>query len=149
MLIIRKAAPADAETLYDLYFNHLTAFPPKEPQDMDVWREKLRRFEADPFYNILVVETDDRVVSAVTLVIIENLTRNLRPYALIENMVTHADYRGRHYATELMDRAGEIAIEFGCYKIMLLTGSKKDSTLRFYENCGFNMNDKTAFIRWL
>jgi ribosomal protein S18 acetylase RimI-like enzyme len=48
-----------------------------------------------------------------------------------------------------MDRASEIATEHGCYKIMLLTGSKNDRTLKFYENCGFNKNDKTAFIKWL
>ena len=84
-----------------------------------------------------------------TLIIIENLTHNLRPYAVIENVVTHADYRGKYYATELMNKASGIAKEMGCYKIMLLTGSKKDSTLRFYENCGFDKNEKTAFIKQL
>ncbi len=33
--------------------------------------------------------------------------------------------------------------------MMLLTGSKLDSTLNFYENAGYNKNDKTAFIMWL
>ena len=32
---------------------------------------------------------------------------------------------------------------------MLLTGSKNPATLRFYENSGYNSNDKTAFIQWL
>ena len=36
-----------------------------------------------------------------------------------------------------------------CYKMMLLTGSKEESTKRFYENAGYNSSDKTAFIRWL
>ena len=83
------------------------------------------------------------------MIIIENLTHNLRPYSVIENVVTHNNYRGDHYATELMNRASGIAAEHGCYKIMLLTGSKKDSTIRFYEYCGFNRHDKTAFIKWL
>ena len=146
-LLIRKAFPSDAEALLDLYFNHLTAYPPMEPQDMELWREKITRFEADPFYHLLVGETGGRIVSSVTLIIIENLTNNLRPYAVIENVVTRTDFRGRHYATELMNRASEIAEEQDCYKIMLLTGSKKDSTLRFYENCGYNSNEKTAFIK--
>ena len=148
-LVIRKATPVDAEALRDLYFNHLTAYPPQETQDMAIWREKLTRFECDPLYHLLVGEIENRIVSSVTLIVIENLTHNLRPYAVIENVVTHADYRGRHYATELMNKASEIASEFGCYKIMLLTGSKKDSTLKFYENCGYNKNDKTAFIKRL
>lgn len=32
---------------------------------------------------------------------------------------------------------------------MLLTGSKEESTLRFYESAGYNKKDKTAFIQWL
>lgn len=32
---------------------------------------------------------------------------------------------------------------------MLLTGSKKQSTLNFYAKAGYNSTDKTAFIQWL
>ena len=149
MLTIRKATPSDAEALCELYWRHLTANPPKEPQDMNVWRDKLARFESDPLYHLLVGEVDSKIVSSVTLVLIENLTHNAKPYAVIENVVTHADYRGRNYATDLMSGANDIAAGFGCYKIMLLTGSRKDSTIRFYEKCGYNKNDKTAFIKWL
>ena len=149
MLKIRKATKEDAEALRELYFFHLTENPPKEQQDMDAWREKLERFEKDPFYHLLVGEAENRVVSSVTLIVIENLTKNLRPYGLIENVVTHADYRGKHYAADLIKKANDIAMGFGCSKIMLLTGSKKDSTLRFYENCGFNRQEKTAFIKRL
>ena len=64
-------------------------------------------------------------------------------------MVTHPDYRKKGLATACLDYAKGIAEKEGCYKIMLLTGSKEESTLRFYERAGFNRNDKTAFIRWL
>jgi len=148
-MIIRKATPNDADALHELYQNHLTANPPVEPQDMAEWQKKIARFAADPRYNLLVGEIDGLIVSSVTLIIIENLTHNVRPYSVIENVVTHADYRNRHYATELMNKASDIAKEHNCYKIMLMTGSKKDSTLGFYQNCGYNMNDKTAFIKWL
>ena len=33
--------------------------------------------------------------------------------------------------------------------MMLLTGSKKPETLRFYEKAAYNSSDKTAFIQWL
>lgn len=81
--------------------------------------------------------------------IIPNLTRNVRPYAFIENVVTHADYRGKGYATECLNYAQEIAEKSNCYKMMLLTGSKKETTLNFYEKAGYNSTDKTAFIKWL
>ena len=146
---IREASPPDAEALYALYTQHLSKNPSPEPLLPAVYREKLARFAADPSYHLLVGETDGQVVSSVTLVVIENLTHDMHPYALIENVVTHADFRGRHFASALMERACELAREAGCYKVMLLTGSKLDATLRFYENCGFNRRDKTAFIRWL
>ena len=33
--------------------------------------------------------------------------------------------------------------------MMLLTGSKKKSTLDFYRKAGYNSEDKTAFIQWV
>ncbi|MCL2357814.1 MAG: GNAT family N-acetyltransferase [Defluviitaleaceae bacterium] len=146
---IRKATPADAEILRRLYHEHLTAYPPKNPADIALWREKIARFESDAEYHLLVGEVEGRVVSTVTLVVIENLTRNLRPYAVIENVVTHADFRGKGCAAALMQHAGEIAQSLGCYKIMLSTGSKTEGTLQFYEKCGFNCRDKTGFVKWL
>lgn len=149
MLQIRKATREDAGALRELYSCHLTSDPPTQGQELGQWEELLQQFEADDNYHILVGVEEGRAISSVTLVVVRNLTHGLRPYALIENVVTHADYRGRHCATALMERAGEIARGMGCYKIMLMTGSKREETLRFYENCGFNRNDKTAFIRWL
>lgn len=81
--------------------------------------------------------------------IIPNLTRNVRPYAFIEDVVTNKNYRGKGYATECLNYAKEIAIKNNCYKMMLLTGAKKESTLEFYKKAGYNSEDKTAFIQWL
>ncbi|MCL2224157.1 MAG: bifunctional histidine phosphatase family protein/GNAT family N-acetyltransferase [Defluviitaleaceae bacterium] len=148
-ITIRKAKPDDAEVLMDLYLNHLKSDLSETPQDMHLWREKIARLEPDPMYHLFVSEVNGRVVSSVTLVAIENLTRNLRPYALIENVVTHADFRNKGHAAALMQQAVQTATALNCYKIILLTSAKEDSTLRFYENCGFNRDDKTGFIKWI
>ena len=94
-------------------------------------------------------EADNKIVSSCVCVIIPNLTRNVRPYAFIENVVTLKDYRGRGYATECLNYAKEIAKMENCYKMMLLTGSKEESILKFYRSAGYNSSDKTAFIQWL
>ena len=90
-----------------------------------------------------------KIVSSCVCVIIPNLTRNIRPYAFVENVVTNYEYRRRGYATECLNYAKEIAKKENCYKMMLLTGSKKESTIKFYENAGYNSSDKTAFIQWI
>ena len=64
-------------------------------------------------------------------------------------MVTHADFRGKGYATECLNYAKKIAEKENCYKMMLLTDSKNEATLRFYANAGYNSADKTAFCLWL
>ena len=45
--------------------------------------------------------------------------------------------------------AKKIATENNCYKMMLLTGSKRPETLNFYAGAGYNSTDKTAFVQWL
>ena len=77
------------------------------------------------------------------------MTRNIRPYALIENAVTNDEYRGKGYATECLNYAKKIAIKNNCYKMMLLTGTKNENTLAFYKSTGYNSDDKIAFIQWL
>lgn len=103
----------------------------------------------DENYHIIVSEIEGKIVSSCVCVIIPNLTRNIRPYAFIENVVTHTDYRGKGYATACLNYAKEIAQKADCYKMMLLTGSKNDKTLDFYKKSGYNCIDKTAFIQWL
>jgi GNAT superfamily N-acetyltransferase len=96
-----------------------------------------------------VGKTDDRIVTSCILVIVPNLTHNQRPYALIENVVTDAAYRNRGFATAILGFAKQIAVNHRCYKIMLMTRSRLQSTLNFYRKAGYNAEDKTAFIQWI
>lgn len=148
-MIIRKAKGTDAEDLKVLYFNYLTHFPPKEEQDMALWEKLLDKFEQDDRMHLLVAEEDGKVVSSVQMAIIESLTHNVRPFAVIENVVTHADYRNRGYASALLERASEIAREHRCYKVSLETGSNKESTLNFYRKNGFSIDEKHSCLKRL
>ena len=78
-----------------------------------------------------------------------NLTHNQQPYAFIENVITDEQFRKRGLATQCLNFAKEIAAKENCYKMMLLTGSDKESTLNFYRKAGYNSEDKTAFIQWI
>lgn len=98
---------------------------------------------------MIVCEIDGKIVASCVCVIIPNLTRNVRPYAFVENVVTHGEYRKKGYATDCLNFAKKIAEKNHCYKMMLLTGSKEEGTLNFYRNAGYNSSDKTAFIQWI
>ena len=148
-MIIRKAISTDAEALKTLYFEHLTRFPPQEPQDMAVWAEMLARFEKDEHMYLLVLEEDGVIVSSVQMAVIESLTHNVRPFAVIENVVTHFAHRNKGYASALLEKATEIAREQRCYKIFLETGSNKESTLNFYRKNGFELDTKHSCLKRL
>lgn len=144
--MVREATKNDLNNLLQLYL-HL--HEDKIPEDSMNLRETWEIIQSDGNHHIILSERDGILVSSCVCVIIPNLTRNIRPYAFIENVVTHEKYRGRGYATECLNYAKRIAIENNCYKMMLLTSSKEKSTLDFYSNAGYNSTDKTAFIQWL
>lgn len=144
--MLREAAADDLNALLELYLHlHEDAVPAIDEHLKSTWEQII----GDPNHHLIVNEIDGKIVSSCVCVIIPNLTRGVRSYAFIENVVTHADYRCRGYARECLDYAKSIAVKENCYKMMLLTGSKKPATLRFYENAGYNSSDKTAFIQWL
>ena len=144
--MVREAHKDDLDSLLNLYlFLHEDSIPDHDQHLQDTWELIIN----DKNHHIIVNEEDGMIVSSCVCVIIPNLTRNVRPYAFVENVVTHRDYRKKGLASACLDFAREIARKENCYKMMLLTGSKDPNILRFYESAGYNSSDKTAFIQWL
>ena len=144
--MVREARKEELDDLLKLYlYLHEDSIPEHDEHLKDTWDQIMN----DKNHHLIVNEIDGKIVSSCVCVIIPNLTRNVRPYAFVENVVTHADNRKKGYAKECLDYAKSIALKENCYKMMLLTGSKKPETLHFYENAGYNSSDKTAFIQWI
>ena len=145
-MIVREINATELNELLELYIHlHETGVPENNEKLKDTWETIIN----DKNHHIVVAEENGKLVSSVVCVIIPNLTRNVRPYAFIENVVTHSDYRKQGYATACLNYARDIAKKENCYKMMLLTGSKDESTLNFYKQAGYNSADKTAFIQWI
>jgi GNAT superfamily N-acetyltransferase len=143
---IRTAQKDDLQQLLSLYAqlpnNPLPIFDDKLE---NLWHHIL----ADENHHLIVGVVDNRIISTCVLIVVLNLTRSQRPYALIENVITDINYRNNGYASAILNYAKTIAIDANCYKIMLMTGSKRESTLAFYEKVGYNKNDKTGFVQLL
>lgn len=145
-MIIREADKNDLDEILQLYLHlHEKSIPQDSRSLRDTWDSIIN----DVNHHLIVCEADDKIVASCVCVIIPNLTRNVRPYAFVENVVTQEEYRKKGYATACLNYAKKIAEEKNCYKIMLLTGSREESTLKFYRNAGYNSSDKTAFIQWI
>ena len=144
--MVREARKQDLDELLKLYlFLHEDSIPSMNEHLDNTWNQIIE----DTNHHLIVNEVDGQIVSSCVCVIIPNLTRNVRPYAFVENVVTHVNHRGKGYAGECLDYARKIAEKENCYKMMLLTGSKKPERLLFYEKAGYNSSDKRAFIQWI
>jgi GNAT superfamily N-acetyltransferase len=106
-----------------------------------VWATLLSSGLTTPF----VVEIEGLLVASCTLAIVPNLSRGARPYGVIENVVTSSDHRRTGLGRAVLQAALDKAWEADCYKVLLATGSRRESTLRFYEGAGFQRDAKTYF----
>ena len=142
----REIQRDDLPQLLALYRHlHPEGWLEEGPDAQKIWQA----IQAAPGYHIVVAEEGGELVSTCTLLIVPNLTHLGRPYGLIENVVTHPAHRGKGLATGCLNFARQLAQEQGCYKLMLMTGSKRQSTLHFYERAGYRSDVKTAFLQWL
>ena len=144
--MIREINKDDLSGLLKLYkYLHDNPFPELDSRVLEVWESILN----DPNHHIIVADEDGVIVSTCVCLIVPNLTRGQRPFALVENVVTHPDFRGRGLATACLDYARDLAISKNCTRLMLMTGSKEKSTLDMYEKAGYDPNNKKAFVQWL
>lgn len=139
---IRPARAADLPGMLALYRHLNPEDPPLAPEAAALsWAALLARA------TVFLAEAEGLPVASCTLVVVPSVLRGLRPYALVENVVTHAGWRRRGLGHAVLHAALAAARAEGCYKVMLATGSKEPGTLRFYETAGFAAGTKT-FFEW-
>lgn len=142
----REIGANDLDGLLALYTHlHDNPVPEQTPDLLALWEQILY----SPDHHIIVAEEEGTLAASCVLVVVPNLTHGQRPYGLIENVVTHRGFRGRGFASACLAFARELAQKAGCYKLMLMTGSRQEHVLQFYRNAGYNSEDKTAFVQWL
>jgi len=140
--IVRSAAEHDLPEVLNLY-RHLH---PHDPQLETAAAERVwSTLLASSFMTVIVAQAAELLVSSCTLAIVPNLSRGGRSYGVIENVVTHAEYRRLGLGRRVLAHALDVAWQADCYKVLLATGSKRETTLGFYEGAGFHRGGKTYF----
>jgi len=146
-MMIRKLGISDCEELFALY-DHYTAVenrPPLSPAHMsEIWQE----IERNPGVNYFVIEREGKLAAACILTITPSFIRGGGGYGVIEHVVTHADFRRRGLARELMHFTLDFAWSEGCSEVMLLSGSDLAPAHALYEDLGFDKRQRTGFIKF-
>lgn len=142
-LCVRDLTAADLPTLLGLYAQLHASDPPLSPaQAATLWQA----IAADPALIYLGGFVGDRLVSACNAVVVTNLTRGGRPYAVIENVITDAALRRKGIGRAVLGALIERCWQRDCYKVSLTSGAARGPAHAFYEGLGFDGSAKHAFV---
>jgi GNAT superfamily N-acetyltransferase len=141
---IREAHEDDLSGIIELYDQLVTDDARMEKDVLTVeWKQILSKRDWIRYY---VAVKDGRLVATCNIAIIPNLTRAIRPFAVIENVVTHTAYRKQGFGEKVMKMAIDFARSRNCYKVMLLSNSKREEAHLFYRALGFSDTKKVGFV---
>ncbi|MFG1916648.1 GNAT family N-acetyltransferase [Micromonospora sp. NPDC048898] len=141
--MFRAARLDDFEQIIRLY-RQLNADDPVLADGSD--EAAFQQIVSSPGLHLFVLELDGIVVATTYLNVIPNLSRSAAPYAVIENVVVDESRRGTGLGRQIMAGTLQAAWDAGCYKAMLMTGSRDPATHGFYRACGFSADVKTAYL---
>ncbi|MFD6635027.1 GNAT family N-acetyltransferase [Micromonospora chalcea] len=142
-VMFRTARPDDFASVIRLY----RQLNPDDPHLGDGSDERtFARILATEGLHPFVLELDGAVVATTYLNVIPNLSRSASPYAVVENVVVDESRRGTGLGRQIMAGTLRAAWDAGCYKAMLMTGSRSPATHAFYLACGFSGDAKTAYL---
>lgn len=143
--MLRAATLADLPAVQSLYGTLHPDEPPVAPAEA---RGILQRIIDAPGTDVLVLEHEGVVVATACLVVVPNLSRGGRPWAVVENVAVDATVQRRGHGRRLVGDALQRAWDAGCYKVMLQTAATGEDVHAFYRACGLTSRTKTAFTAY-
>ncbi len=140
---IRPLQKENLSELLELYpYLHVGEEKIQHDQALEIW-EQTEKSGSIIYWGLFL---EQKLISTCQLVIIPNFTRKGSPYGLIENVVTHPEYRNQGFGKKTLQHALEYAWSKDCYKVMLMTSRKTQEVLGFYESVGFRADEKQGFV---
>jgi GNAT superfamily N-acetyltransferase len=145
-MIIRKAILEDVSQLVKIIreLDWLPIFPDLEDQSVErILMEQLSRCMADDSHLVLVAQNDSREI-------VGYCSAHWLPYLLltgpecyISELFVRSDHRNSGVGALLMSEMKREAVNRGCVRLMLITGSNRESYRRgFYSKQGWEERDR-------
>jgi len=145
--MIREISEQDACDMAELIRQLSPATVSVTENMVDAIRAKILAIAELNHMKVFGYEQDGRIVGSCTLGRVEGLSKECRPFAVIENVVVLDSIRSKGIGKQLVCHAIAQAEKWDCYKVILETGTEDEWKLRFYEKCGLTRGGKTAFMK--
>ncbi|MFC5528302.1 GNAT family N-acetyltransferase [Cohnella yongneupensis] len=88
-------------------------------------------------YIILGAFNDSDLIGSLMGIVCFDIIGDCKPFMVIENVIVSDRARRQGIGKQLMMRIEQIAIERGCWYIILVSGETRKEAHRFYEQLGF------------
>lgn len=134
-------------TEYDQLLDLMRQLNPSDPEASEIELQVFKEIINSKYLELIVAEDGGALLGSCYINVIPNITRGGRPYAVIENVVTDTAHRNRGIGKSLLDHAVGLSWERNCYKVMLMSGRTESAVHAFYKKCGFNADEKQAYIQ--
>ena len=130
-MIIRKLEKND----FKEYISLINSF---RPIGLDITRETFEELYDTIFLNsiIFVLEINDIIVAATTLLIEQKFIHKLSKYGHIEDVIVNNEYRGKGYGKKIIKHVVDYCKKNSFYKITLTCEEK---SINFYEKNNFQV----------
>jgi GNAT superfamily N-acetyltransferase len=140
-MLIRKANLDDAAQLMPLMAEL------GYPQSLEEMKQRIEIYSDGNIYNLLVAETDNKIVGLVAFVMYEII---VAPYkrCRVEGLVVDKNYRGQGIGHKLMAYVEGIAKESNCSIVDLTSGLRRmeSGAHDFYKTIGYDNDGDRAKV---
>jgi len=144
---LRDAGPDDFDTVRDL-LGALHGSPPWGDERSADARATFERILSNPTRRLLLAFVGDVAAGMIDAIVVPNLTRNARPWTAIENIVVLPEMRRRGIGRMLIEGAIDHARAQDCYKVQLVSATKREEAHALYRAAGFD-GDVQGYRRYL
>ncbi len=136
-LLIRGAVADDLPRIIALTAQLLDDSGEDYAASRDAYDRAFVEICTDPRQTLFVAERGGEILGSLVLVIVPNLGRHGRPYAILENIVVDEVHRSSGIGEAMVRHANMLAERAGCYKVALTSRLHRKDAHRFYERRGF------------
>lgn len=141
-ICIRRARPTDAKGIETLYGELVGS------THVHVLPEHIAELENDTKTALIVLEHAGALHATALLIFCADVMYGAQPFAVVENIVVSAAFRGKGLGTALLQHIEGECLARGCTKIMLLSAIERSEAHHFFERCGFSGSKKKGFVKY-
>jgi GNAT superfamily N-acetyltransferase len=142
MPTVRLALEGDLASLLELFAcAEVSAHVQPIERARAIWAETIASDATDVF----VAVEGERVAATCMLITAPNLLRGGRRLGVLENVVSHPDFRRGGYGRAVVEAALQAAWDKDCFHVLMQSGRQDSAVHQFYRDRGFLPGLRTAY----